>query len=394
MAPAHVLRVPRTDEEGSFVLVHTTQVRTKALDMKLIGTDGLAPYATTIRHSQAASFMVKNCPITEEEWVNTLSALLRLELVADMEIVATVESESTLVMTFRKRVRGITQRLGAIELKYNPDEEIELYDWCGLSTHAYDQARETLASVTAKTSELEETVAQLRRQLDELVDAKKADEAELLVKFRDLLNEKKAKIREQGSLLSAARREAREPVKFEAVSEDEEPVPAAAPAPKAKSKAKPKAKAKPAPSRKAGTSRAAKRKQPVKDEEETEDDEVEQMDIDPAPVESLVEVSDEDRNTTDAETETASEADDDDVPAAAPAAVKPKPVTRGTRAASKQPDVAPQTAPDSSGTAQEELPPKRELPFGRGRAAVPPPPPAKKAAPPPVDDETESDDEL
>lgn len=43
----YVLRLPRTDEEGTFALVHTTQVRSKPLDMKLTGTDGLAPYVVT-----------------------------------------------------------------------------------------------------------------------------------------------------------------------------------------------------------------------------------------------------------------------------------------------------------------------------------------------------------
>jgi hypothetical protein len=53
MAPAYVLRVPRTDEEGAFVLIHTTQVRTKALDMKLVGTDGSYPYTNTSQSSLA-----------------------------------------------------------------------------------------------------------------------------------------------------------------------------------------------------------------------------------------------------------------------------------------------------------------------------------------------------
>jgi hypothetical protein len=52
--------------------------------------------------------MVKSCPVSEDEWLSTLGSLLRQELVDDMEIVATVDSESTLVLTFRKRVRGIT----------------------------------------------------------------------------------------------------------------------------------------------------------------------------------------------------------------------------------------------------------------------------------------------
>lgn len=52
--------------------------------------------------------MVKNCPVQEEEWIEILSAMLRQEHVEGMEAVATVDSESALTITFRKRVRGIT----------------------------------------------------------------------------------------------------------------------------------------------------------------------------------------------------------------------------------------------------------------------------------------------
>lgn len=55
--------------------------------------------------------MVKNCPVTEEEWLTTLASLLRQEDVPDIEMVATVDSEATLVLTVRKRVRGITVRV-------------------------------------------------------------------------------------------------------------------------------------------------------------------------------------------------------------------------------------------------------------------------------------------
>ncbi len=52
--------------------------------------------------------MAKNCPVKEEEWIEILSAMLRHEHVDGMEAVASVDSESVLVITFRKRVRGIT----------------------------------------------------------------------------------------------------------------------------------------------------------------------------------------------------------------------------------------------------------------------------------------------
>lgn len=54
--------------------------------------------------------MVKNSPVKEEEWIDVLSKMLRQERVEGMEAVASVESESAIIITFRKRVRGITVR--------------------------------------------------------------------------------------------------------------------------------------------------------------------------------------------------------------------------------------------------------------------------------------------
>ncbi len=56
----------------------------------------------------------------------------------------------------------------------------------------------------AKLADLETRISELRSQLDELTESKKAREAEMLEKFCGLLNEKKVKIREQQRLLSIA----------------------------------------------------------------------------------------------------------------------------------------------------------------------------------------------
>lgn len=44
MTKTHVLRIPRTDEEQSFVLVEVTSAGSKDLDLKLVATEGFAPY--------------------------------------------------------------------------------------------------------------------------------------------------------------------------------------------------------------------------------------------------------------------------------------------------------------------------------------------------------------
>lgn len=45
MASDHVLRIPRSDNEGDFVLVNiTSSVGPSALDLKLLATEGESPY--------------------------------------------------------------------------------------------------------------------------------------------------------------------------------------------------------------------------------------------------------------------------------------------------------------------------------------------------------------
>ncbi|KAL9948120.1 hypothetical protein D7B24_002386 [Verticillium nonalfalfae] len=354
VSTASVLRFPRSDEEGSFVLVNATQTRTKPLDLKLVGTDGLAPYVASLRHDRVAALLVKNSPCAEEEWVDILSGLLTQNPGEGVEAIATVESEVAITVTVRRRVKGITQRLGTLELKHNADEEIELFDWCGLAAAAVVQANVTLAAVTTKQTELEASVWQLKSQLDELVEAKTTDETELLLKFRDLLNAKKVKIREQQKILAAA------------ASGDPPAVPpsqTSQPGKAAKTAGQ---------GRTATKSRASKRKAAApaaEDDDDESDDGFEKMDVDTAvSKEADAEMSDQQRDTTDDETETASEHDEDEDDAEEEEA---KPAQNPARV---QEDDAP--------------PPARALPFMKKTA--------KKAAPapPPAGSETESDDEL
>ncbi|KAG7136891.1 hypothetical protein HYQ45_005643 [Verticillium longisporum] len=353
VATASVLRFPRSDEEGSIVLVNAAQTRTKPLDLKLVGTDGLAPYVASLRHGRVAQLLVKNSPCAEDEWVDILSGLLTQNPGEGVEAIATVESEVAITITVRRRVKGITQRLGTLELKHNADEEIELFDWCGLAAAAVVQANVALAAVTTKQTELEASVRRLKSQLDELVEAKRTDETELLLKFRDLLNAKKVKIREQQKILAAAAASGAPPA-----------------VPPSQQTAQP---GKPARSagqgRTATKSRASKRKAAAPAAEDDDDDEsddgFEKMDVDTAAgKEADADMSDQQRDTTDAETETASEPDEDEDDAE----------EQEAKPARVQEDDAP--------------PPARALPFMKKTA--------KKAAPapPPAGSETESDDEL
>ncbi|KAF9877727.1 hypothetical protein CkaCkLH20_04862 [Colletotrichum karsti] len=361
MASGHVLRFPRSDREGAFVIVQATPTRSKALDVKLVGTDGVEPYAVSLRHDKIASLRVKNSPCSEEEWVSILTSVISQDPANDVEVVASVEDESSITLTVRKKGKEFSQRLGAIELSHSPRELIELYDWCGLSVQTANEAKEALASATAKASQLEETVRDLQAHLEELVAAKEANETELLEKFCLLLNEKKLKIRQQQLLLASV---------------SANPGRLASPAVKEENPTQepnlPRQRAKRAPAK----SRQSKRKEaPAPIEEDDSDDGFERMNVDSA-AKSATNASDQERDTTEDEDATASE-DEDDEPVVASSS--------STTAPARQPLPAREKPKPAN---VEAPPPKRELPFAKKKQAPAKPPP------PPAGSETESDDEL
>lgn len=102
------------------------------------------------------------------------------------------------------------------------NETIELFDWCAISVDALTQIQESATESAGKFSGMQASVDDLKSQLDELIQAKQEDEVALLQKFRDLLNEKKVKIRQQQKIimeLSVNTRGASE----ESKSENEQP---------------------------------------------------------------------------------------------------------------------------------------------------------------------------
>ncbi|KAL7795266.1 hypothetical protein V8C37DRAFT_375001 [Trichoderma ceciliae] len=204
MTTPRVIKLPRDDDESAYALIQVTQRGSKPLDVKLVGTEGEAPYMASLKHDRVASLRVTNCPVSESEWQTILQSLFELQPAADIQATASIKNETSLSITVRKRVQGITQRLGSIELKYDEDEGIELFKWCAESIDDLAQSNVALAEATAHAKELGATVTELKAQLDELLTSKQDDETALLLKFRDVLNEKKVKIREQQKVLAAA----------------------------------------------------------------------------------------------------------------------------------------------------------------------------------------------
>ncbi|CEI69781.1 hypothetical protein FVEN_g7348 [Fusarium venenatum] len=357
----HVLRFPRSDDEAAFVLVQITQKGSNPLDLKLVGTEGEEPYVASLKHDKVMSLCVNNCPVSESEWQKILERLFQQEPLPDIQATATVQSEKSVSITLRKEVQGITQRLGAITLSHDPDEAIELFEWCGAAVESSAGSKKAAADLAVRSSEAETAVTQLQSQLEDLIKAKCEDETILLRRFRDLLNEKKIRIREQQQALAALATKS----SMASQSQLSQAVEVEVKQPKAKAKKQ---------TRQAAKSRPAKRKAPAtRRVEESEDD----VDVDTMDIDIKKEPEDTDPgNTTEATASVDSDDDEGDADASSGAHLKPSQQVCGSASIAASQQKAP------SKTA-EKPPPPRALPFT-----------TKKTTPKPADDETESDDEL
>ena len=110
-----------------------------------------------------------------------------------------------MTIRFRKNISGIYQSIGQIKLKKDIDREIDVFKWISTAldhSSSLEQERQTAAKTLA---DRDSAVSKLSNQIEELQKAKDADTQELLDKFCEVLNSKKAKIRDQQRLLSTAK---------------------------------------------------------------------------------------------------------------------------------------------------------------------------------------------
>ncbi|KAM0343716.1 hypothetical protein ACHAPU_008307 [Fusarium lateritium] len=364
MAPFSVLRFPRSDDKSAFVLVQVTSKGSKRLDLKLVGTEGEEPYVASLKHDRVVPLRVKNCPASESEWQQILEDLFQQKPLPGIQATATVQTQNTISITIRKEIQGITQRLGAITLSHDPDEAIELFEWCGAAVESSTTSKQAVADLSVRSSEAETAVTQLQSQLEELIKAKDQDETALLRKFRDLLNEKKIKIREQQqalALLSTNPSMAGQSQPSQAVEvEVEQPKPRK-------------------PTRQAGKSRASKRKTPAsrRVEESDDDDAAAPAAVDTMDVDIKQEAEETDPgDTTEATASVDSEEDDNTGNEDAGVVHSGSSQQNGALASKKSPPKEVQ-----------EPPPPRALPFTAKK-------PVKSTPALAAGSETESDDEL
>ncbi|KAL8649307.1 MAG: hypothetical protein Q9210_004476 [Variospora velana] len=225
MASEHVLRIPRTDNPGEYVLLNTSSCGSSPLDLKLLATEGTEPYVKTLKHSRIPKYRAKTNHLSDQQWEEVLrstllqerpqAALTKPENQDDdgkpkdaysqtIQLAAYISS-SKLTITFRNSISGIHQKLGELSLPADPDVNINLFDWTSTAIARAETAQAEADDLQRRLTTQTETVKQLHQQLEELIQAKKDHEDTLLQKFCILLNEKKAKIRDQQRILATAK---------------------------------------------------------------------------------------------------------------------------------------------------------------------------------------------
>ena len=210
MAAATVLRIRRTDADHH-LLVKLTPNGSKPLDVTLVGTEHEHVYHASMREAGAEKLRSTNPGVSVQEWKKILKYLLLHRRTGDanhdsfhgLELVSNIsEIQAHLTIVIRRNVQGITQRLGSIRLDQDDGREaVNAFDWVDTAVAHSDELRSQLEAMQTSMRSRQDEVGRLNRELDDLIQAKKEHENELLAKCAALLNAKKMKIRDQQRLI-------------------------------------------------------------------------------------------------------------------------------------------------------------------------------------------------
>ncbi|KAI4095494.1 MAG: hypothetical protein L6R37_007064 [Teloschistes peruensis] len=216
MTSEHVLRVVRSDSPGDYILLNASSNGSSPLDLELLATEGSQPYLKTLKHSRISKYRAKSNHLTDTQWESLLRSTLLQERIQeqeteaedapskDVELVATISS-TNLTITLRKSISGIHQKLGELTLPASPDTDINVLNWCNTAIARADNLSTNSQSLECKLAEQTNVADKLRAQLEDLIRAKQEHEDAILQKCAVLINEKKAKIRDQQRLLATAK---------------------------------------------------------------------------------------------------------------------------------------------------------------------------------------------
>ncbi|KAL8806906.1 MAG: hypothetical protein Q9182_001035 [Xanthomendoza sp. 2 TL-2023] len=257
MASEHVLRLLRTDSPAEYVLLHTCSNGSSPLDLQLLATEGTEPYIKTLKHSRISKYRAKSNHLSDSQWETLLRSTFLHEsspkdgastistsrnddeMLKGVELVASI-TNTKLTITLRKSISGIHQKLGEFSLSSDPNQSINILDWASTAVLRAENLVSQSLALQQKLAEQTALAQSLNQQLEELIKAKKEHEDSLLEKCALLINEKKAKIRDQQRLLVIAKPD---PKKLKEVQSARQPSTLPHRSPKASGKGKRKASA-------------------------------------------------------------------------------------------------------------------------------------------------------
>ena len=301
-------------------------------------------HSSEVKHKRIPKLRDHRNKLSDQEWETTLISALTQRRISKaeadhlekLEVIASIINES-LVITLRHNISGITQKLGEIVLKADVEQELDIIGWAYTAVERSNNLESEVQDLEAKYDEQSRTMEKLNKQLDDLIIAKREHEDSLLEKFRELLNTKKLKIRDQQRLLAGAKADPRQAEQVQNARVNEE-------------------------RRKPNTSRAGKRK--INDAATEQDKSSEEDNFEPQLPTQRKEESDlsEQADTPEPSDQeiTADESDDD---------LDSAPKLKSNSWQGKQTEVT-LDASQSVHTKSEELPPRRELPFKKVDAKI------------------------
>ena len=238
MAPENILHLPRSDSNGEHVLVNVSSGGPSPLDLKLLATEGESPYMATsefrpnipepslttdiVRQSRISKLRDKRNQLSEDQWEKVLhSTLLQRRIhgseesgLEKLEVLATLAGDQ-LSLIIRNNISGITQKLGEVLFKKDESQELDILGWTGTAVERSSTVERELQDLTTNYVEQSKKMEELNNQLEDLIKAKLEHEDSLLQNFRELLNTKKLKIRDQQRLLASAKVDPKQAAKLQ-----------------------------------------------------------------------------------------------------------------------------------------------------------------------------------
>lgn len=164
----------------------------------------------------------KRNQLSDDQWENVLhSTLLQRRIrrpeasdLEKLEVFATLAGDQ-LSIIFRNNISGITQKLGEVIFKKDESQELDITTWTGTAVERANGLDRELQGLTSQYDEQSKKMVKLNDQLEDLIKAKIQHEASLLQNFRELLNIKKLRVRDQQRLLAGAKVDPRQAAKLQ-----------------------------------------------------------------------------------------------------------------------------------------------------------------------------------